>query len=206
MPTHTGSVKRFAAAALVVLALAGCSSHPIRTYTQIELSGELEARQGYARDALLQQYPNAVLPHVKVVRFISWDDWSTVIPACLANSGWKGGDLTFMEAQNNVDQSERGAFQVAVYVCEAQYPVDPRYSLPLNRDQQAYLYAYFVQVLKPCLEQFGYAPPGLAPTLAEFLDRYDLDPWNPYGAVASGDWETMSRNCPAEPAGLYGPS
>jgi hypothetical protein len=199
-------VRRFAAIALVALVLSGCASHPIRVYSQAELAGELEAHLGYAREALLQQYPNAVLPHVKVVRFISGDEWSRVIPACLANSGWPVTISSDGWSSTSLDASEKGAFEVANYVCEAQYPLDPRYSIPLNRDQQAYLYAYYVQVLKPCLELHGYAPPGPAPTLAEFLNGYDQGSWDPYGVVNTYDWATVSAACPSEPAGLYGAS
>jgi hypothetical protein len=199
-------MKCVAAFALAVLLLCGCSSHPIRTYTETELADQVETLQGYQRDAILTQFPDAVLPEVEFVRFVTWDEFPDVIQSCLANQGWQmttspDGTISF-----GYEDSETAAFWVADYVCEARYPVDPRLSLPLNLDQQGYLYAYYIQVLKPCLELFGYAPPSPAPTLAEYLDTYESVSWNPYGIATTSDWETMSRNCPAEPAGLYGPS
>lgn len=188
-------MKRCALIVVLLLVLYGCTATPHREYDASELADQAAVRLSWARDAVLSQYPNAVLPHVKVVRHIGWSEWSAVTAGCLSTSGWDS---------NTVRVSERGAYRVAEFVCGAEYPIDPQLALPLDRDQEAYLYAYYVEQLTPCLSFYGFSSTGSVPSESEFESSYETHPWNPYiGIPRDAPWGALSRNCPPVPPGFY---
>ncbi|WP_394769485.1 hypothetical protein [Lacisediminihabitans sp.] len=102
-------------------------------------------------------------------------------------------------------QEERAA--IAGYECEALYPVDPQFNEPLNKSQLAFLYAYFVDRLSPCVKSAGYSV-ARPPSLHSFEESYgSSESWSPYLSVSeptSEKWTALNRRCPQFPSGLYG--
>lgn len=204
--THTGSVKRFAAIlAVLALGLAGCGSEPIRTYTKAELREQVRQDAEADKQTVLEQYPDAVVPDVDVVRYISGDEWEEVMASCLQAAGWdatlmEGGGLMFGTTTGH-DEEQR----VAYYVCQWQYPTDPRSSIPLNDRQKRYVYMYNTETLRPCLEAHGWVDIAPVPNLKHFLETYTSGSWDPYGTI-TGDvpWQEITKACPPEPPGLFG--
>lgn len=200
------STKRIAAIlAVLALGLAGCSSEPIRTYSKAELEQAVREETAWDKQALLQDFPDAVVPEVTVVRYVSPEAWSGVMVDCLRAAGQdasviEGGGLSLGESSSTPE-----ALRLAYYVCEWQYPADPRRDIPLNEQQIKYLYLYEVQTLKPCLEAHGFAKSMPVPTMQHFVSTIYSDYWDPYaGLHPDALWGDVNKACPPEPPGLYG--
>jgi hypothetical protein len=196
-------VKRFAALAALAALLCGCSSGPVRTYSADELDTAVQEFVDSERSAVLAEFPDAVLPEVEVVRYINGDEWSVVMASCLRDAGLDvstgmDGGVSF-----NVSPGSERDFRVSYFVCQAQYPYDPRLLMPLDHRQLVYLYDYQVQVLRPCLEAHHFIDVTTPPTLEGFLRNEPH--WDLYSNLASAEsWRTMTLACPPEPPGLYG--
>ena len=200
---HTGRVKRFAALAVLAALLCGCAGGPVRTYTDSQLDAVVQTSTDAERARVLEQYPDAELPDVEVVRYIDGEEWSGTISNCLRDAGWDVSTGMDGGMSMSYDDDEAEEFRVSYFVCQAQYPYDPRRVLNLDRRQLAYLYAYEVQVLQPCLEAHHFIGVTAPPTFAEYLRN---DPhWDLYADVKTeASWRAVSRACPPEPPGLYG--
>ena len=155
------------------------------------------------------QFPDAVRPDVDFVRFIDQAEWAEVIVACLVEQGvdakvsndGQGG----YESQGVVGQEQ--SMEIARYVCDAKYPVDPSLTQPPTDAELDYLYNYFVDVLNPCLEREGIEviePPSRQAFKDSLLSP---DSWSPYLAVdvrGQDEWTRLNRACPQSPPGLRG--
>lgn len=110
------------------------------------------------------------------------------------------------------DQSD--AWELAFYICVAQYPVDQTLFKQYGREQVDLLYAYYVDELVPCLTREGYENPEI-PSLETFRASWiDTDSgvavtdttWGPYDVVdigAQNNWEALNLKCPQGPSDEY---
>jgi hypothetical protein len=162
-----------------------------------------------ARAELLERFPEAEVPVVAFVRFISPNEYGTTMADCATERGFPAeatADGGVRYGQIPPQQAEDVA--VATYSCAVQYPVDPVYQQPLNQEQLAYLYDYYVNQLAPWLEEQGYSTPN-PPSEATFTDRYESgEPWTPYATIdapSEDAWYELLRACPQEPGSLFGP-
>lgn len=168
-----------------------------------ELTTQSEAR---TLAFLLDQFPDATVPVVERERFIEPDEYAPVLAECLTEAGFPSvasADGGVSGSYQDADAEKRALVE---YTCGTRFPMDPRYSAPLNDSQITYIYNYQTQILTRCLEEAGYVVDE-PPALEEFLDSYVTDGggWHPYEHVNAGDL-TVSINvrCPQTPDHLYG--
>ncbi|MDY7527586.1 MULTISPECIES: hypothetical protein [unclassified Cryobacterium] len=156
---------------------------------------------------IVSQFPDAKKPDPSVVRvrYVTLDDMPAVNAKCLTEQGFPSTvDAGGVSTQTSAGQEE--AIMLARYVCDIEYPLDPKFNKPFNKSQLDYLYDYDVNTLKPCLEKAGYSIPE-PPSLQSFEDNYATSgAWTPYlGVTPSGDgWAEINKTCPQTPAGIYG--
>lgn len=151
-------------------------------------------------------FPNLERPTVPLVRLVSQQEWAQVLVDCMAETGFSGmavEDGSFQTGIVPADMAEQ--YNAQLYVCKAQYPLDPKYSAPLSAEQVAYVYAYFRDVLGPCLVEEGYSPAEL-PSLQSFTEAWSSGGWSPYSTVqppTEQAWLSLQKDCPPLPADLY---
>lgn len=201
-----------AVVAVLGLALSACTNAPVVAQPD-ELSAEesQELLQAYLDSEwanVLARFPDAARPDVDIVRIIDSSEWATTVADCLSEDGFDAtatvdGSISYFGVPSQGD-----SYAVAFYTCEARYPVDPKYNAPLNESQLNFLYDYFLNDLKPCLEGEGYEVPS-APSRQTFLESYaEDDGWSLYknvaGRVGPGELAELNKKCPQLPEGLYG--
>lgn len=151
------------------------------------------------------QFPNAVQPEVEIVRRVDPGDWATAIAACLNDSGFPDvtadadGGLSY---QNQSAQTER--FALAKYSCVAAYPLEKKYTAPLDDEQLGNIFDYLTLVQVPCLEAQGFEISD-PPSRQRFIETYVTAPeWLPYGelpieVLQSDELATIQALCPEDP-------
>lgn len=134
------------------------------------------------------------------------EEWGASVANCMSSSGFSGratSDGVF--ETGSIDPNIAPSYYSTLYVCEASYPIDPRYTRALNASQLAYLYAYYRDVLIGCLENQGYSTPEL-PSQQAFVDSYASTAWTPYAGIkppTEAEWVELQAHCPQFPDGLY---
>jgi len=203
--------------AAVLLAVSACSATPtpqasasvdageLPTYSQADIEEwNQESLRSAARDLAIEDPPQ-----VSIVRIVSQQEWPEAQRTCLTAQGFdavaSGGGLDLSripEAQKGPDSP----LNRAVYECQAQYPVDPRYTVAPNRAQLEVMYAYFVDETIPCLAEQGVTSLQEPPSAGAFLDASENAgrvAWSPYAdeyflAVSPGEWEQLDSACPSQ--------
>lgn len=161
--------------------------------------------------AVIGRFPEASRPEVAIARFISLNEYAVTIASCLNDAGWTGARATPDNGveSGDVPLEQRESIAMDLYVCQATYPVDPRYNRPLSPTQLSELYNYFENELRPCLERLGYPVPP-APSEATFIETYaENGGWDVYGGVAANvngqdEWDAVNAACPQSPDFLFG--
>lgn len=209
------AVATLASAVAVAAVVTGCSNAgPTLPPPPPQLS-EQETSAAYAElleqswQGVESQFPDAVRPDVDLVRFIDPSEWAEVMVDCLVDQGvdakvsndGQGG----FESQGVVGQEM--SMEIARYVCDAKYPMDPTLTQPPTDAELDYLYDYFVDVLNPCLEREGIDVIE-PPSRQVFKDSLQSpDSWSPYLAVdirGQDEWTRLNRACPQSPPGFRG--
>jgi hypothetical protein len=201
---------------LTVSALAGCAAailpaddapsarpSPSPSFT-LTLDDQLDQEW----DFVTQRFPSAVRPEVEFARYIDQSEWPPAIADCLVGQGF--ADVKAMPdggiESGPVPPAQAEAYAVAMYVCSAQYPMDPKYLAPMTDDRIGALYDYYVDEMVPCLEAEGYAVPP-APSRETYIDTYLTGGWTPYDGVApssNAEWYRINDVCPQFPSDFYG--
>lgn len=96
-------------------------------------------------------------PEVDLVRWITRDQWDATMSDCLTQAGFPtkpavGGGL---EHDPGIPVDQTPGYHLAIYRCEAQYTLEPKYSQGTTDEQKGLLYDYYVQWLVPCVEEAG---------------------------------------------------
>jgi hypothetical protein len=147
-------------------------------------------------------------PNTEMIRLVPADQQAAVLKDCLAQAGF---DVTISDGgvapPSDIPRSQADAYQLAEYVCYAEYPADPDTFPPaLNETEVETLYDYYVNELMPCLEAHGYdipSPPPLEVFKDEFATGQNL--WFPYDwvpavSLSNKKWEEINRDCPQAPS------
>lgn len=145
-------------------------------------------------------------PIVERMRIIAPSEWASTIAECMTAAG-----LTGVSASPNgglettaVPREQLGAYSLAQYTCQAMYPTDPSYYLPLNESQLRYLYYYYSHDVKECLENAGESISD-PPSEQAFIDNYSDNAWNPYDDVLPQTINELEVTCPPQiPDALFG--
>ena len=185
-------------ATLTVLALllTGCAAQP--------------APGPAAEDPLLAQYleqhwkefsvrhSDVERPEVAVVAVMNAEEYPAQLVSCLHEEGFPEVTLDPLGGIG-YEGSQLDAYDLAMYICESRYPIDPRYTQPLTDEQLGKLYDYYANELVPCIEREGYTAPE-APTRQYFIDHFSDAPWRPYSEVSDAtgesEWYRMNEVCP----------
>jgi hypothetical protein len=143
------------------------------------------------------------LPDVEFVRFVEAADAPSIMVSCLAEQGFiasVGSDGGIFPQDVPADQGS--ALAEAIYRCDAQYPVHPRYYLPPTIEQLQIRYDYYVDSLVPCLRREGQSLDD-PPTWETFVGNYHTrDNWHPYDEVNTRNadhHQQLHERCPQEP-------
>jgi hypothetical protein len=188
-------IAAFVATIAAAFTLVGCAP---------EVSGESVASDDTSYwDEFHAQYPDVPKPETTVVRTVDRDEWDQVIAECLHEAGFPDVQAD-PEGGLSWQTSQAEAFALAMYVCQAQFPLDPKYDVQVTDEQLGKLYDYLTLVQVPCLEALGFDIPE-APSKARFVETYfDAPEWLPYTAVTSPEApaeaaERAIELCPQNP-------
>lgn len=162
-------------------------------------------------DYVSSRVPTAERPDVDRVRFVDPIEWPTVQAECMHAAGFPDtavspdGGLS----PGALAPGQEDAYLLARYVCVAQHPIDPKYSVPLTEQQIQAVYRYYVDDLIPCLEREGYTVPA-PPSVEVFIETFGTSQWMPYAKVFGTDpsipiseYYRVSAACPQWPSDLY---
>lgn len=111
-------------------------------------------------------------PEVEPIRVISQAEWSDLMFECLTEAGFpvtvgEHGDVGMEFASPD----QMAAYDRAMYVCMAQYPVDTRHAEALTDDQLEIYYAWVLEHPVACMRERGH-PVAEPPTLSTFIANY----------------------------------
>jgi len=205
--------------AFVLLLLSGCAAAPasapaatpIPAPTPPVLSDTdrqtlAEKAQTTLRADLVSTYPGVDVPTVTRERFLRLNETAPVISACMTAEGFPSYATLDEGVAGYGLPGQEQAKAIATYVCGTRFPLDPKYSVPLNESQITYLYEYQTTVLVPCLD-FNHIRVDPEPTLQEFIESYHVDGatavWQPYAHVVAGALgDGIYKRCPQTPQHL----
>lgn len=154
-------------------------------------------------------------PEVERVAWMgSRQEAAEAVASCLRESGFPEARLDVDGAivLDNLPESQVQAYDLALFVCDARYPIDPEISQDWSRAQVGLVYDYWDEYFIPCMAAHGYpvdtsGQPSREAFVSEFYsgarawwatDRYD--------ALPEEDRASLVRVCPPYPSDsvLYG--
>jgi hypothetical protein len=155
----------------------------------------------YANEARIAD-PMMQIPEVARVRFLDPSEPPEAIAQCLREEGFEAAVEPDGGLSGGYRIEQQAAFALALYVCNAKYPPDPKYLAPLNESQHEYVYDFLVKELVPCLAKEGFDV-GEIPSLQAYLaDAGTPREWVPMAEVSAPGW--LQYRCEQVPDGLYG--
>ena len=198
-------------AVAAVLLLTACAGPASAVPVQAEKSPTAASQSGQNQDQDLKseraqirsQFPNAKIPQAKVIKKVTISEWPDAMAACMTAAGFqttvtKDGGVT-----GRTPNGQQEANLIATYVCNVEYPLQAKYTKPLDEKQLSALYAYYTITLTRCLAKHGVQVPT-PPSLSSFEQTYQSKPWTPYSFVPPSKGEALSRTCPQVPPHPYG--
>ncbi|TFD49587.1 hypothetical protein E3T55_10940 [Cryobacterium frigoriphilum] len=157
-------------------------------------------------EQVLRESPDAERPVIEIVRFTDSDDWASAMESCMNDLGWPDRATADGGLDHGMIQdAQAGAHALAIYTCNAKYPMDPKYNVPLTDERLSELFDYFTDELQPCLEAEGYDVPE-SPSRETFIDTYaENGAWHLYENVSTGQstWNSINAKCPQIPVDFY---
>lgn len=220
MPVTAG--RPFIPAAYLGLAalLAACSigddqpsSSPSAAPETPEQQSDEELRAELAQ-SLAEEYDVEDSPEVEIVREVQPDEASAAEAECMTDAGWPNEQSDGGVAYD-IPAEQADDFNLALYTCKLQFPVEAKYTQRLGDDQWSMMYDHFVDVYIPCAEGEGHDI-GDIPTKDVYLATPDAEKWFPGrnvrreittgGTGAYSSVEEFEAVCPATPGWevLYG--
>jgi hypothetical protein len=215
---RSSAAKTLAAVSIALIAgsLSSCSAGdaaPPKPTVPPLPAAEVESALAEKQDAdwaqLAAKYPNAVRPEIDVIRTVNSAESTSAIADCMVSVGFPetkaspDGGLDYGIFPTEQTQTH----DIALFVCESQYPMDPRFDTAPTEAQYEYLYHYFAHDLTECLESHGIDVPE-APTYETFRDTINSrEAWSPYISYEpTGDtqWLAVNTDCPQMPPGYFG--
>jgi hypothetical protein len=198
-------------ALIAVFITTGCSSAQNDDFSAPPMSDqEFETQAALDLEINRVQYLEPfglAAPQVTRVHFIDGDAWVQVMAECLTAAGFPtAGDGDGINSTPPRGQEE--AWNLAAYVCSAEYPIDPHQTRPLSDGQIGHIYDYLLTTAEPCLRAHGAVGLPDPPTRQYYIDHYGAeDPWPLYWELANqpGDgWEAINEACPQQPPDIFG--
>ncbi|MDO5083260.1 MAG: hypothetical protein Q4D89_07660 [Arachnia propionica] len=179
-----------------------------KTYTE-------EERWALRADMLKHDEPeNSPVPEVELIRWTEGptEHWHAVAQ-CLTERGFpaeaKADARGVIFPNGGSPEEQDDALDIAWYVCQAEYSLDPRFHDDWNEDQLGVVYDYFTQYYIPCMKAHDQLVNEKdKPTRDVYVATYndeDADPWWPYPRDTAVP-DDVSKACPELPPdkALYG--
>ncbi|MCB2177621.1 MAG: hypothetical protein KQH57_17565 [Actinomycetales bacterium] len=122
-------------------------------------------------------------PQVALVRWTEGNaDHDEATAGCLTDAGFTASVGSDRGVDLDVPEAQVDAFQLAMYVCESKYTLDPVYYQEWTTDQLNLIFDYWTQFYLPCLQAHGVpvdlgAVPSKAAWVAAFHTSRRLDWW-----------------------------
>lgn len=135
-------------------------------------------------------------PDVSPIRTVSPAESQAAVDACLADDGW----IENAEGWVVVPEGQDEASNLSIYICTAQYPIDPVFLEPLTQEQFGLLYDHWTNQMLPCVEAHGVVVDwGAIPSRETFLAAPYA--WTPFPdltpqvvqLVAGGEVESVDQ-------------
>lgn len=154
-------------------------------------------------------------PETQIVRVIAPEEQPEVWQACMTEAGYSVS-VTFdggLTPPQDLPDDQWDAYDVADYICHAQFPVDLTMYRTFGGEQIEATYAYYVDVLTVCLQERGITV-AEPPTWEAFRPSWISDgqggfyasdvSWFPYDSVdveamSAEEWESLNQECPQTP-------
>lgn len=167
-----------------------------------EISTQGEDLQDYAR-ALGIEDP----PAVEVVREVSPEQQVEAVRDCMVENGDSVVDPQSSSLEWVVPKDGEVSFSLAIYTCNARFPIAQQYRNPLDAEGRGVLWGHWVGETIPCLEALGYTvavPPSRETFVAGAL-------WDPRASTMEQVWADVDQGrwtdeesvytdqCPTEP-------
>jgi hypothetical protein len=214
------------AAIVALVFLAGCSapdqadespsgstgSAPDQDWN-LDKAGIMALYDSYVQ-SLPGRYPAVTsFPEVAFVRFVTAQEWAQTQADCLTAAG-VGAHVGSQNGLvlDQVPSAQNEAVQVAAYVCDVSYPIDPRTQLELPVVRAELQYRYWVRTVAPCVAALGYQLSD-PPSLQTWLEQYygGGKPWDPYvepfEQASPGNQadvlDELYRECPRDAPDIY---
>jgi hypothetical protein len=190
---------RIAGAALLI-ALAGCAQVPQPEVDMTTRAGQLQAQIDGYWQSFTARNPGIERPEVDIERVVDLSEADAIINQCIEEEGFPDGEFaTGQETQ----------MELAIFVCKARFPLDPKYTRPFTDKQHAFVYDYYLNELVPCLEHEGYEQTVTPPSRQVYIDTGGEGAgwWFPYEAVdadiSEDEWLRINELCPQAPLEVY---
>jgi hypothetical protein len=196
--------------ALVCLFIAGCTAvaPDPAGITAAQRKAATAADLNLRWDSISSGDPSFLRPRVAIVKYVNYLDEGPVLADCMHKAGYRQVAWTLAGGivDTDIKPVDRFPVEVAIYVCEAQYPSDPLELGYLSDEQEEYLYDYWSNETVPCLRAHGAGASNLPP-VGQFGEGYeDVGALNPFTHLRASDVNKeayLATECPPYPGELY---
>ncbi|MFT2691088.1 hypothetical protein [Clavibacter zhangzhiyongii] len=163
--------------------------------TEAESARRLQDQADSSWESVRSLEPDLPRPEATLERVVEGAEWVRQQAACLQD---QGVDVRVIGVDDDVRLSVHSAPSGIAYACQVRFPARPQG--PPTAEALAYLHAYYVDFLLPCLASEGAAYDGDVPDLARFIARERAgDPWYPEASSSDGG---IAFRCPQAPEAL----
>lgn len=176
-------------------------------------------REAYYQDLVRRRAEDSGLTVLPDASLIAWAsspaEYGALRARCLQDAGFPavsdGGAGVHFDP--GIPAAQEEDFAAASYVCELQYPLDPRAARDWSDSQLALVYDYWDQYYIPCLEAHGHAVSRESqPSREVFVSSFNTQQraaWWPSEAVTAlsiDERRALATTCPElpPPAAMYG--
>lgn len=173
--------------------------------TEEQLAALAAAADAQLIAAMQERYTDFAVPQATRERYVLEPEWAGVMAVCLTEAGHPASaEDGGLRNDRQTGLAEDQAWDTAFTACSLRFPMDPRYRVPVNDEQIAFLYDYLVSVAMPYIEDLG-GTVSTPPNLTDFTADYRTgDNWSPFWDV-SGEFDRDAMlTLPQLPAGFHG--
>lgn len=207
-------MRRAGAVAILVgalcLLLAGCTAaQPVPAgITAAQRKAATEADLTLRWDSISSGDPSFLRPKVAIVKYVNYLDQGPLLEACMHKAGYRHVAWTLASGivDTDIKPVDRFPVELAIYICEAEYPSDPLELGYLSDAQEEYLYSYWSNQTVPCLRAHGAGVANLPP-VGQFGEGYqDVGSLSPFTHLRPSDVRNesyLAAECPPYPGALY---
>jgi hypothetical protein len=194
------------------LAVSGCSAPAAVPLGPSD--AEVDELIAQELDVRWQSYgfpPDRPRPEVARIAFTTLDTWTTTQVTCLRDAGLDASEVSGGFVVSGTEPADYDSRE-AMWVCQAQYPRDPRGSGFLSIAQILYMYDFYTTRLRPCMQLLGYTVTQPPDRLAYVGLLRSGSYWSPYFGegnepqqIDADKWRLVDAECSHLPKDPYWP-